>query len=96
MPVLLTSPHDRTYGINLLKSALALFIMPGAGKVKDGIIKHVADMESNSLPLNVDCRFETFPADKETKLTITFKHGPGEFVNTTDELIWRATDAYRH
>ncbi len=73
MSLLLASPHDRKLGIDILKSALALFIMPGAiGPQKDAIIKHIAALDSWG-PYDVSARFEASDTSGETKLTLTYK-----------------------
>lgn len=73
MSILLSSPHDRKAGIDLLKSALALFIMPGAtGPQRDGIIAHISALDSWG-PYDVQARLEASDTSGEIKLTLIYK-----------------------
>lgn len=73
MPLLLTSPHDKTQSIDALKLCLSLFVMPGAvGATHGQIQQHIAQLDTWAGGLEVTARLETHPSRKRTVLTLTF------------------------
>lgn len=73
MSLLLSSPRDKSEGIQALKYCLALFVMTHAkGATQAQIVQHIAQMDAWPGGLDVTARLETFPAKKRTTLTLTF------------------------
>ena len=73
MSLLLTSPHDKSQGVDCLKICLSLFVMNGAkGATRDQIIAHIAQLDLWAGGIDVAARLETFHSRKRTVLTLTF------------------------
>ena len=75
MSAILATSDETEQLFFLLKHAIDLLLFPRITQAdKTAIIQHITWLEQQSYPV-VDCRFETFPDTKETKIVIIIKPG---------------------
>lgn len=75
MPIAFADPRDRREVIDLLRKNLQMFVLrhvPQASRA--ALLDHLAWMERQKEPLNVNAKFETKPDSGSTILTLEFSH----------------------